>query len=121
MSKIKLVDGTIIKASNIDLVNGVLKIVTTDMTVEELASKLSDKRNTSLITLLTDSGVESGYKSGFTSFAGIYYDPDGNKIVELYQPIDATELRISKAEAAANKATSDAKFATNVATAANKT
>ena len=112
MTSVKLVDGTIIQASNVELVNGVLKITTiTDMTVEKLAELFSNKSNTALIILLTDSGVESGYKSGFTSFAGINYDSEGNKTIELYNPVDATESRISNAEAAANKATNEAKEA----------
>ena len=104
MTKIKLVDGTIINASSVELVNGVLKITTTEGTVEELAALFSDKSNTSLITLLTESEVESGFKTGFTSFAGITYAEDGTKTVELFQPADATEARISSAEGAANAA-----------------
>lgn len=108
MTKIKLVDGTIISASSVELVSGVLKITTTEHTVEELAALFSDKSNTSLITLLTESEKESGYKTGFTSFAGITYDADGNKTVELYQPADVTEARISNAEGAANAASASA-------------
>ena len=104
MTKIKLVDGTIINATDVELVNGVLKITTTDGTVEELAALFDDKSNTSLITLMTESGVESGHKKGFTSFAGIMYGADGAKTVELCQPVDATEARISNAEGAANEA-----------------
>ncbi len=108
MTKIKLADGTIINASSVELVNGVLKITTTDYTVEELAALFSNKSNTSLITLLTESEVESGYKTGFTSFAGIMYNADDTKTVELYQPADATEARISNAEGAANAASAAA-------------
>ena len=104
MAKIKLVDGTEINVTAVELVQGVLKLTTTDKTVEELAAIFTDKSNTSLITLLTDSGVESGCKTGFTSFAGIKYDAEGAKTVELFQPVDATEARISNAECAANAA-----------------
>lgn len=55
MTKIKLADGTIINASRVELVNGVLKITTADHTVEELAALFSNKSNTSHITLLTES------------------------------------------------------------------
>ncbi len=104
MTKIKLVDGTIINAETVELVNGVLKITTTEKTVEGLAKIFSDKENTSKITLMTPSEIETGYKIGFTSFAGINYDAEGVKTVELFQPVDATEARISNAEGKANLA-----------------
>ena len=101
MTKIKLVDGTIINAESVELVKGVLQIiVNTTITVEELAEIFSDKENTSLITLMTESGIESGYKTGFTSFAGINYDAEGVKTVELFQPKDVTEERLADAEGA---------------------
>ena len=53
---------------------------------------------------MTESGKETGYKTGFTSFAGINYDESGNKTVELFQPKDITEERVSNAEGAANSA-----------------
>ena len=37
MTKVKLADNTIINASSVELSNGILKITTTDHTVEELA------------------------------------------------------------------------------------
>ncbi len=102
MTKIKLTNGTVINADSIELTNGILKITTKELTVEELATLFSDKSNTSLITLMTEGGVESGYKTGFTSFAGINYDADGTKTVELFQPKDVTEARLSNVEATAN-------------------
>ena len=48
--------------------------------------------------------MESGFKTGFTSFAGITYGVDGAKTVELYQPVDVTEARISSAEGEAKAA-----------------
>ena len=121
MQKIKLVNGMIINVTSVELVHGVLRITTAEetaekLTVEELADIFSDKSNTSLITLLTESGAESGYKTGFTSFAGIIYDAEGNKTVELFQPVDATEARISNAEGAANVANDTAKSASATAT-----
>ena len=107
MTKIKLVDGTAINAESVELDNGVLKICTTDHTVEELYEIFSNKENTSCITLLTKSGVESGYKTGFTSLAGILFK-DGLKIIELIQPVDVTEKRISDAEGTASKAMAEA-------------
>lgn len=105
MDKIKLVDGTVISASNIDLVNGILKISTvSEMTVEELVTIFSNKENTNLITIMTESGKEAGIKTGFTSFAGITYDPDGVKTIELFQPIDDMEARVANAEGVANSA-----------------
>lgn len=104
MTKIKLTDGTIIEASTVEVVNGVLQITTKDTTVEKLAKLFKNASNTSLITLMTESGVESGYKQGFTSFAGIMYNPDGSKTVEIFQPRDTTEARIANAEAAAHLA-----------------
>ena len=104
MTKIKLVNGTIINADNVELVNGVLNISTTEKTVEELHEIFADKSNTSVIILMTESEVEIGYKTGFTSFAGIVYNPDETKTVELFQPADVTEARISNAEGAANAA-----------------
>lgn len=109
MTKIKLVDGTVINAVSVELANGTLKIAVTEFTVEELDKLFSNKENTSLITLMTESGVESGYKKGFTSFAGIRYDADGLKTVELFQPKDITEARLSNAEASANLANEKAK------------
>ena len=107
MTKIKLVDGTVIDANSIELVNGALKIITVEKTVEELAEIFSDKNNTSLIVLMTPSGKETGFKEGFTSFAGITYDSEGVKTVELFQPADVTEARLSNAEGVANQASAD--------------
>lgn len=50
MTKIKLVDGTIINANDVILENGIFKITTSENTVEELAAIFSDKSNTSKIT-----------------------------------------------------------------------
>lgn len=102
MTKIKLTNGIIINADSIDLTNGVLRITTSEFTVEELATLFSDKNNTNHITLMTESGLESGYKTGFTSFAGINYDANGTKTIELFQPKDVTEARLSNVEATTN-------------------
>lgn len=99
MTKIKLANDIIIDAESVELVSGVLKISTTELTVEELAELFSNKENTSLITLMTAANVECGYKEGFTSFAGIDYDADGMKTVELFQPVSVIEQRMSNAEA----------------------
>ena len=99
MTKIKLTNGTVINADSIELVNGTLRITTSEHTVEELAALFSDKSNTSRITLMTEGGTETGYKAGFTSFAGINYGADGSKTVELFQPKDVTEARLSNVEA----------------------
>lgn len=104
MEKIKLSDGTLINITDIQVMNGVLKIVTPDHTVEELAEIFSNKSKTNLITILTVSGKESGFKTGFTSFAGIMYEADGLKTVELFQPVDVNEQRISNAEGTSNAA-----------------
>lgn len=117
MTKVKLVNGIVLNAVSVELVNGVLKIATTDHTVEELAAMFADKSNTSLITLLTENEVESGFKTGFTSFAGITYGADGVKTVELYQPADVTEARLSNAEGAANAANATAGAANEKAAA----
>ena len=108
MDKIKLLNGTIINIIDIQMVNGVLKIVTPDSTVEELAELFSNKEYTSHIVIMTEADVECGYKTGFTSFAGINYDADGIKTVELFQPADVTEKRISDAEGKAAQATNTA-------------
>ena len=102
MTKIKLTNGIIINADSVDLTNGVLRITTSEFTVEELATLFSDKNHTSHIILMTESGLETGYKTGFTSFAGINYDADGTKTVELFQPKDVTEARLSNVEATTN-------------------
>lgn len=104
MTKIKLSNGTIINAESVAVVAGVLKITTTESTVEELAALFSNKENTSRIILMTPSEVECGFKEGFTSFAGINYDADGVKTVELFQPKDVTESRLANVEAAMNAA-----------------
>ncbi len=104
MTKIKLSNGTIINASSVELFNGALKITTTDSTVEELAEVFSDKENTRIITLMTESEIETGYKEGFTSFSGIIYDAEGVKTIELFQPADVTEQRVANAESTANLA-----------------
>lgn len=116
MTKIKLSNGTIVNASDVQLVNGTLRITTSELTVEELAEIFSNKENTSLITLMTESEIETGYKKGFTSFAGINYDAEGVKTVELFQPKDVTEARISNAEATANLAKANAASADAKAT-----
>ena len=99
MTIIKLANGTTINASTVEVVNGTLKITTTDFTVEELAKMFGNFSNTSYITLMTEGGTPCGYKTGFTSFAGITYDAEGNKTVELFQPKDVTEARIANVEA----------------------
>ncbi len=104
MTKIKLTNGAIICASAVEFVGGILKITTTDHTVEELAEMFSDKENTSLLTLMTESEIETGIQKGFTSFAGIDYDSEGVKTVKLFQPVDATESRIANVEGTANQA-----------------
>jgi len=104
MTKIKLVDGSIINASGVELINGSLQISTTDLTVEELAELFSNKDNTNYIELLTENGEKCGFKTGFTSFAGITYGADGVKTVELFQPVDVTEARLSNVEGAVNSA-----------------
>lgn len=103
MRKIKLLDGTTIEITETSLVNGTLKISTNEKTVEELAELFSNKENTSCITVTTRNGKEIGYKIGFTSFAGINYDENGTKTVELFQPVDVTEARIANAEGTANE------------------
>ena len=100
MTKIKLSNGTTINANSVELVNGILKITTAEKTVEELAEIFSNKENTSKITLMTASEIETGYKTGFTSFVGINYDSEGIKTVELFQPKDVTEKRLADAEGA---------------------
>ena len=104
MTKVKLSDGTVINAESVELVNGVLKITTSEKTVEELAELFSNKGNTALIRFLTESGMESGYKTGFTSFGGIEYDVNGAKTISLFHPADVTEARIASVEGTANGA-----------------
>ena len=104
MTKVKLVDGTIVNASSVELVAGVLKITTLDSTTEELAEMFSDEENISLLTFLTASGIETGYKTGFISFAGIDYDAAGTKTINLMQPMDLTEERVATAEGTAHRA-----------------
>lgn len=108
MEKIILADGTTLNISGIELVKGILKISTTESTVEELAAMFSDKSKTSLITLQTESGKDAGFKNGFTSFAGIVYAADGTKTIELFQPVDVTEARISSVEGSVAEANSKA-------------
>lgn len=103
MRKIKLVDGTIIEITEKSLINGILKISTKEKTVEELAELFSNKENTSYIAILSRNDVEIGFNKGFTSFAGITYDTDGVKTVELFQPKDVTEARISNLEGVTNE------------------
>ena len=103
MRKIKLVDGTIIEILEKSLINGILKISTKEKTVEELAELFSNKENTSYIATLSRNDVEIGFNKGFTSFAGITYDTDGIKTVELFQPKDVTEARIANLEGATNE------------------
>lgn len=103
MTKVKLVDKTIINATEVKIENGILKISTVFSSVEELAEMFVNKENTNLITFLTETEIESGFKVGFTSFLGINYDADGVKTVELAQPVDVNEARISNAEGLANQ------------------
>ena len=103
MRKIKLVDGTIIEILEKSLINGILKISTKEKTVEELAELFSNKENTNYIATLSRNDVEIGFNKGFTSFAGITYDTDGIKTVELFQPKDVTEARISNLEGVTNE------------------
>jgi hypothetical protein len=59
--------------------------------------------NTSYIATLSRNDVEIGFNKGFTSFAGITYDTDGIKTIELFQPKDVTEARIANLEGATNE------------------
>lgn len=102
MTKVKLSNNVIINALEVTLIKGILKISTTENTVEELAEMFANKENTSLITFLTETEIESGYRTGFTSFMGITYDAEGIKTVEMSQPADVTEVRISNAEGSIN-------------------
>lgn len=102
MTKVKLTNGVIINALEVELEKGILKISTTENTVEELAELFADKANTNLIIFMTEKDIESGNRIGFTSFIGISYKPDGVKTVELTQPADVTETRISNAEGSIN-------------------
>lgn len=102
MTKVKLVNGAIINALEVKMENGFLKITTEENTVEELAELFADKENTNLITLMTETEIESGFKVGFTSFVGIEYDANGVKTVAMIQPADVTETRISNAEGTIN-------------------
>lgn len=102
MTKIKLTNGAIINALEVKIENGFLKIVTEENTVEELAQLFSNKQNTNCITLMTETGIESGIKVGFTSFVGIDYDAEGLKTVCMMQPVDITEARLSNAEGSIN-------------------
>lgn len=122
MTIIKLTDGTTINATDVELSYGILKITTEDHTVEELAAIFSDKQKTSHIVMLTAAGVESGFRDGFTSFAGIQYTADGIKTVALFQPIDDLERRVATAEGVAVGAATTAEGAVAVAnTATEKT
>ena len=103
MRKIKLVDGTIIEITEKSLINGTLKISTKEKTVEELAELFSNKENTNYIATLSRNDVEIGFNKGFTSFAGITYDTEGVKTVELFQPKDVTEARIANLEGVTNE------------------
>ena len=60
MTKVKLSNGTIVNASDVQVVEGVLKITTTDLTVEELGNLFSNKENTSYVVLMTEAEVECG-------------------------------------------------------------
>lgn len=102
MTKIKLTNGAIINALEVKIENGFLKIATEENTVEELAQLFSNKQNTNCITLMTETGIESGIKVGFTSFVGIDYDAEGVKTVCMMQPVDITEARLSNAEGSIN-------------------
>lgn len=102
MTKVKLVNGEIINALKVKMENGFLKITTEESTVEELAELFVDKENTNLITLMTETEIESGFKVGFTSFVGIEYDANGFKTIAMMQPADVTEERISNAEGTIN-------------------
>lgn len=128
MTKIRLANGTILDAKNVELKNGVLSLtVSSEKTVEELAQLFRNKTNTALITLMTESKKETGYKRGFTSFAGINYHDDGTKTIQMFQPKDITEARLADTEGkiiqannTAAQAVSTASNATNVAAAAQE-
>lgn len=107
MTKVKLVNGFTINAESVELINGVLRISTMDsLSVEELASLFSNSAITNCITLLTESGKETGYQTGFTSLAGIKYSEDSLKTIELFKPLSDTEVRIANVESETNKVAS---------------
>lgn len=121
MNKIKLSNGTVLSVQKIELLNGILKLTTLEYTVEQLADMFSNKENTKLIAILTEAGTESGYKEGFTSFGGITYSSSGAKTIELFQPVDPTEARLTAAEVNISKAQNLAKNAKDKANSVDET
>ena len=120
MTKIKLANGVILDATNVELKNGVLELtVSSDKTVEELAILFRNKTNTALITLMTENRKETGYKRGFTSFAGINYHDDGTKTIQMFQPKDVTEARLSDVHGQVIAANAQAAQAVSTANSAN--
>jgi hypothetical protein len=100
MQKIKLVDGKVYEIKSIEIVKGNLEIVIADMTAEEVQEIFSDKANLSTITMLTESGEESGAQYGFVCYSGLYMS-DNEKRVILTKEADKDAERITSAEARA--------------------
>lgn len=104
MTKIKLIDGTVIDSISVEVTKGILKITTNDFTPEQLAAFFGNSENTSIIKIMTESEIESGAIAGFTSFVGVIYNEDKTKTVGLVQPVNSTESMISDALFKANSA-----------------
>lgn len=60
MQLIQLLDGSIVGIESIETINGNLEIVIADKTAEEIQGMFQNKANLSVISLLTDSGIQSG-------------------------------------------------------------
>lgn len=101
--KIRLVDKSVYKITRAEIISGRLEIDFVDKTAEEVQEICSVPANLDSIELLNDSDEVYGIHTNWTKYGGVILN--GNiKTVILAQPADATEQRITAAEAEALKA-----------------
>ena len=101
--KIKLVNGGVHPATRAEVTNGRLEIDFTDKTAEEVQALFSTPANLEVIELLTDEGDMFGELPGWTVYGGVCLVGD-TKTVILTKELNATEARITSAEATALEA-----------------
>lgn len=101
--KIRLIDGAAYSVERAEITNGRLEIDFSDKTAEEVQEILSVPANLAIIELLTDEGEKFGVLPGWSVYGGVTLV--GNiRTGILSKAVDATEARLTSAEAAALEA-----------------
>ncbi len=102
---IKFIDGSEHRVKRAEITNGRLEIDVTGKPAEELQEMFSVPANLAKIELLTDYHEKYGELSGWSVYGGVMVVGDTRTVI-LTKAVDATEQRLTAAEADALKARS---------------